>query len=132
MATLEMFKSGAFSSNESNPHQVDAYGLRKVNIAVLARGLQVSETNPIAGLEGRVGLLERLSGALRNQGYFGRQGRPGGMLGASHLPLLLIHSLHPIQPTSNSTLRNMITSANTGGCQTTSSPTQPLAPPPSP
>lgn len=83
VASLEMFKAGAFSSSESNPHQVDAYGLRKVNIQVLARGLQVSETNPIDGLEGRVGLLERLSGALRNQGYFGRQGRPGGMLGVS-------------------------------------------------
>lgn len=76
-----MFKAGAFSSDDSNPHQVDALGLRKVNLQVLARGLQVSETNPIAGLEGRVGLLERLSGALRNREFFGRQGRPGGMLG---------------------------------------------------
>ena len=81
VASLEMFKSGYFSSVEAQPCRVDSEGLRKVGVEVLKRGLQVSEGNPLAGLEGRAGLLERLSGALRNREFFGKEGRPGCMLG---------------------------------------------------
>ena len=81
IASLEMFKAGYFSSNESNPCQVDFEGLKRLNAQQLARGLQVSEGNPVLGLEGRAGLLDRLGVALRNKGLFGADGRPGNMLG---------------------------------------------------
>lgn len=47
----------------------------------MASGLQVTEANPIAGLEGRTGLLTRLGSALSNQQLFGPEARPGNMLG---------------------------------------------------
>ena len=81
IASLEMFKDGIFSSNSNQPHQVDGEGLKRLNIKVMAHGLQVSETNPIAGLEGRTGLLTRLANALYNQDLFGADARPGNMLG---------------------------------------------------
>jgi hypothetical protein len=76
-----MFKAGAFSSDEGQPHQVDAVGLRKVTVDTLARGMQVSESNPMSGLEGRAGLLMRLATALQNAEIFGADGKPGNMIG---------------------------------------------------
>lgn len=81
VASLEMFKAGYFSSDNSNPCQVDSAGLRKLNLQQLARGLQVTEDNTILGLEGRAGLMSRLGDALRNAALFGAGGRPGHMLG---------------------------------------------------
>jgi hypothetical protein len=81
VASLEMFKAGMFSSDPNEPCQVDSIGLRKVNVEVLAKGMQHSEHNPLAGLEGRAGLLSRLSEALKNQTFFGDDARPGNMLG---------------------------------------------------
>ena len=80
VASLEMFKSGLFSSNPTNPCQVDSEGLKRLDIQTLARGLQVTDSNPLNGLEGRAGLLSRLATALRNSQYF-RGGRPGHLLG---------------------------------------------------
>lgn len=81
VASLEMFKSGMFSSNPDEPCQVDGAGLRKVTVEMLAKGLQHSEQNPLPGLEGRAGLLARLADALNNQEFFGVNARPGNMLG---------------------------------------------------
>ena len=81
VASLEMFKAGMFSSDSSQPFQVDAEGLKKLTVEAMGKGLQVSDTNPINGLEGRANLLIRLSGALNNQEFFGKDARPGNMLG---------------------------------------------------
>ncbi|KAL4993730.1 hypothetical protein BDV10DRAFT_17813 [Aspergillus recurvatus] len=80
VATLEMFKSGLFSSDPTEPCQVDGAGLKKINVQVLAKGFQHSETNPLAGIEGRAGLLIRLADALNHQDFFGVDARPGNML----------------------------------------------------
>lgn len=91
VAALEMFKSGLFSSDPTEPCQVDGAGLQKITVEVLAKGMQHSEQNPLAGVEGRAGLLYRLSGALNNQDFFGVDARPGNMLGkedTTHLCLL--------------------------------------------
>ena len=103
VASLEMFKAGYFSSDSSTPCQVDSTGLARLSLSQLARGLQVSETNPLTGLEGRAGLMTRLADALTNTSYFGRAGRPGHMLGtrralnykasANHVPDYLLS--HP-------------------------------------
>ena len=83
MASLEMFKAGYFSSNEQEPCQVDAVGLKRLSIQQLAKGLQAADDNPLLGLEGRAGLMSRLGDALRNNALFGTAGRPGHMLGTS-------------------------------------------------
>lgn len=81
LASLEMFKAGAFSSDPAEPYRVDKGGLKKVTLRSLERSLQVSEDNPMAGLEGRAGLLIRLSDAMTNTELFGSDGRPGNMIG---------------------------------------------------
>ena len=91
MASLEMFKAGMFSSDSSQPYQVDAEGLKRLTVEAMGKALQVSEHNPINGLEGRANLLIRLSGALGNREFFGANARPGNMLGkfVSYLTTLL-------------------------------------------
>ena len=81
VASLEMFQAGTFSSDSRQPCQVDATGLERMTVESLAKGMQVSSSNPMSGLEGRAGLLIRLSKALRNQEIFGDIGRPGNMIG---------------------------------------------------
>lgn len=81
VASLEMFKSGLFSSDPTEPCQVDGAGLKNITVEKLAKGMQHSDQNPLAGLEGRAGLLVRLAGALNQQDLFGVDARPGNMLG---------------------------------------------------
>jgi len=80
VASLEMFKFGTFSSNPDQPYQVDSAGLKKLTPQIMAKGLQVTDENPIDGLEGRTNLLVRLADALLNQEIFGPDNRPGNML----------------------------------------------------
>jgi hypothetical protein len=49
----------------------------------MRNALQVSDSNPITGLEGRTELLIKLSEALKNTTFFGADGRPGNMIGMS-------------------------------------------------
>ncbi|KAJ5272545.1 hypothetical protein N7478_007670 [Penicillium angulare] len=102
VASLEMFKSGLFSSDPTEPCQVDGAGLKNVTVEKLAKGMQHSEQNLLAGLEGRAGLLSRLSEALNNQDFFGVDARPGNMLDyllshpstlASSVPIIPITTL---------------------------------------
>lgn len=83
VATFYMFTKGLFSSNPSNPLQVDAEGLAKLTLNDLAAGMQVSETNPLVGLEGRFTLLKKLGQLLndRQSPYFqGEIGRPSNFI----------------------------------------------------
>lgn len=80
VASLEMFKTGLFSSDPEQPFQVDSGGLKRLTVEKMARGLQVTADNTIDGLEGRTNLLIRLSDALQNQEIFGLEARPGNML----------------------------------------------------
>ncbi|KAH7135271.1 hypothetical protein B0J11DRAFT_156427 [Dendryphion nanum] len=117
VASLEMFKAGLFSSNPSEPCQVDSAGLKRLDVQVMARGLQVTDQNPLDGLQGRTGLLLRLGDALQNQEVFGLDARPGNMLDyllshpstqASSVPIIplptfwnmLMDSLSPIWPST--------------------------------
>ena len=63
LASLAMLESGAFSANPHEPLRADADVLANLTVADLKRGLQVSDGNPLVGLEGRVDLLRSL-GAL--------------------------------------------------------------------
>jgi hypothetical protein len=86
VASIEMFKAGLFSSDPNQPCQVDSQGLRRLDTNAIARGLQVTDKNPLDGLEGRASLLVRLADALAyQQQMFGDNGRPGNMLGKYHL-----------------------------------------------
>lgn len=87
VASIEMFKFGVFSSDPAERCQVDAKALQQLTVETLGKGLQVSEHNPIEGLEGRTGLLQRLGDALAaNPKMFGATQRPGNMLGKYSVP----------------------------------------------
>ena len=82
LASLAMFAAGAFSANPRDPLRADAKVLANFSVAELERGLQVSDINPLVGLDGRVDLLRRL-GALvaAKPDIFGSHDtpRPGGL-----------------------------------------------------
>ncbi len=80
VASFHAFKAGMFSSDRLRPLQADAEGLRSIVTDRLAEALQVSEANPLVGLQGRAVLLRRLGEALQEQPeVFGDPGRPAGI-----------------------------------------------------
>ena len=59
-----------------------ASGLSKLTAEVVASSMQVTPTNPMAGIDGRASLLANLAKALQASSiYFGEEGRPGNMIG---------------------------------------------------
>lgn len=60
IASLRMFEAGLFSVTPKDPLRVDAQGLVNLTPHDLAEGFQVEGANPLAGLEGRTALLQRL------------------------------------------------------------------------
>ncbi|KIL68414.1 hypothetical protein M378DRAFT_8493 [Amanita muscaria Koide BX008] len=81
IASFHMFQEGLFSGDTNQPHQADANGLRAITIEKVQKAMQVDEDNPMAGVEGRTGLLYSLSTALElNPEYFGSPPRPGHMI----------------------------------------------------
>ena len=77
VASFRAFMAGAFSSDPSQPCRVDAAALRQVDAAVLRAIFQASPSNPLVGLEGRAGLLQRLGEALASEAaHDGLQARP--------------------------------------------------------
>ncbi|KAF7342239.1 hypothetical protein MVEN_01811900 [Mycena venus] len=116
VAAVHMWASGLFSGDKENkPYQVDATGLASLTPAALAAAFQVTEDNPLVGLEGRTALLARLADALRAASqFFGPDARPGGLVaylktqstssnGQTEVPMsalwtALITGLQPIWP----------------------------------
>ncbi len=82
LASLAMFESGVFSADPRDPLRADGKALANLSAADVARGLQVSNTNPLVGLEGRVDLLRNLGKLVASKpDVFGRHDtpRPGGL-----------------------------------------------------
>ena len=84
VASFRLFAEGAFSAEPGAPWRTDAAALERLDDDRLARGLQVSATNPLTGLAGRAALLRRLGGALAEHAdLFGKpESRPGHLLDA--------------------------------------------------
>ncbi|KAJ3563947.1 hypothetical protein NP233_g8612 [Leucocoprinus birnbaumii] len=81
VASVHMFLDGFFSGVKDQPHRVDAAGLAKVTTERTGAAMQVSESNPMTGLEGRASLLYNLSQALTSSPeFFGKEGRPGNLI----------------------------------------------------
>lgn len=85
LASLRMFQAGAFSNAADQPLRADAGQLATLSPTELAEGFQVSSDNPLAGLEGRAALLNRLGdqAAARPDLFAIRDTpRPGGLYDA--------------------------------------------------
>lgn len=82
LASLAMFRAGAFSANPLEPLRVDADTLANFGVTDLERGMQVSDANPLVGLDGRADLLRRLGRLVASKPeIFGSRDtpRPGGL-----------------------------------------------------
>ena len=82
LASLAMFADGAFSADPHQPLRVDAAVLANIAVADLAHGLQVSDANPLVGLDGRADLLRRLGRLVTSKpDVFAQHDtpRPGGL-----------------------------------------------------
>ncbi|KAI3538808.1 hypothetical protein CPAR01_07814 [Colletotrichum paranaense] len=141
VASLEMFKSGLFSSDSRNKFQVDKEGLRNLTVERVSAGLQSKPGNEMAGIEGRTQLLQRLANALtEKREYFGDSGRPGHMVDyllshpstqASSMPIvilptlwnLLMNGLMPIWPASRTSI-NGVSLGDAWPCQSMPQPPQ--------
>lgn len=78
LASLSLYQKGAFSSHPDEPLRVDAERLITFNEHDLLEAFQVSATNPLEGVSGRVALLNRLGILLKQKPkYFGKNGRLG-------------------------------------------------------
>lgn len=85
LASLRLFEWGGFSAEPSDPLRADAEGLARFDATALADAFQTRERNPLAGLEGRAKLLNRLGLAVdaRPQLFaIGDAPRPGGLYDA--------------------------------------------------
>ncbi|KAF8800155.1 DUF1688-domain-containing protein [Phlegmacium glaucopus] len=81
VASVHMFQSGLFSSDPQQPCRVDAKGLESITPEKISKAMQVSESNPMVGIEGRTSLLFNLGKALKgNTQFFGIDGRPGNIV----------------------------------------------------
>ena len=82
LASLAMFAGGAFSADPLEPLRADADILANLAVDDLERGMQVSDANPLVGMEGRAELLRRLGRLVASKpDVFGSQDtpRPGGL-----------------------------------------------------
>lgn len=82
IASLDMFAGGLFSHDARAPFRVDADVLAKLPLAALTSAFQVTDSNPLLGLEGRTDLLQRLGRLMMDRAdVFGTRDtpRPGGL-----------------------------------------------------
>ena len=101
VASLQLFASGALSSDPGQPLRADADGLAQVTEETIARAFQVDADNPLTGLDGRVALLRALGHALRaSSAWFGgAPARPGHLfdhLTAEHTSVALGDTLRAV------------------------------------
>jgi len=100
VASFRAFMAGRFSSDAGDPYRVDARALLRLDAKALGEMFQVSERNPLVGLDGRAALMRRLGEALRDQpDLFTATGQPGHLFDAltyhAHAPRLRHHRPSP-------------------------------------
>jgi hypothetical protein len=78
IASLYLFLSGNMSSDRQTL-RADSEGLKRLNVEDLEQAFQVSEKNPLIGVQGRTLLLNNLGRALENKSIF-KDGRPGNIM----------------------------------------------------
>jgi hypothetical protein len=82
VASFDMFAAGVFSADPNDPFRADASRLQTMTIADLGRYFQVSQSNPLVGLEGRVALLAALGAIVEASAVVFSSNdtpRPGGL-----------------------------------------------------
>jgi hypothetical protein len=110
LASLRLFEWGGFSTKPADPLRADAQALARFDVAQLADAFQATPVNPLTGLDGRVGLLNRLASRVDTHAdMFARadEPRPGGLYDklasetrGGELPanVILVHLLEAFGP----------------------------------
>lgn len=80
VASFYMFKAGCFSKSDSSKMRSDAIRLQEISSDDVAEYFQVSESNPLVGLEGRTELVRSLGKAVAQESKYFIGGRPGGLV----------------------------------------------------
>ena len=85
VASFHMFNSLAFAAGkEGRVPIVDGKGLEQLKTEALAEGFQISESNPLLGVDSRASLLRSLGKSLlAHSEVLGEEGRPGNVVGWS-------------------------------------------------
>ena len=82
VASYHMFLAGAMNGDpksRANSFRADAAGLKALTVKDVERYFQVSDKNPLVGVEGRVALLNGLGRAVEDKSRF-KDGRPGNIV----------------------------------------------------
>lgn len=80
LASLALFESGALSADPNHPLRSDASALSALATSTLAEVFQVSDRNPLVGLQGRTNLLRRLGEVMAaTPRVFGSPARLGNL-----------------------------------------------------
>jgi hypothetical protein len=80
VASLHAFTAGLFSGDKSKPLRADAAGLVPLAPNAIAHAFQVSDSNPLVGVDGRAALMRNLGQALKARpDLFGSDARIGGL-----------------------------------------------------
>lgn len=84
VASFYLFMDGHLSDNKSKPLQATAQGLKELSVLQLQQAFQVSDTNPLIGVEGRLTLLRNLGATVDQKKDLFPGGRPGGLVDYLH------------------------------------------------
>jgi hypothetical protein len=81
VASLDAFRAGLFSGDRDNrPLRADAAGLVPLAPNAIAHAFQVSDDNPLVGVEGRAALMRNVGHVLKGRpDLFGPEARIGGL-----------------------------------------------------
>ncbi len=93
VASLHAFEQGLFSSDPHWPFKVDSAGLRALEPERLAAAFQVSDDNPLVGVDGRIALVRALGEAMTAAPMIFPGERPGGLV--DHLMWISIERRAP-------------------------------------
>jgi hypothetical protein len=111
VASLRWFERGGLSARQDDPWRVDATMLGRLDRSALETAFQVSDANPLVGLDGRAALLNRLGQVVAARpDLFARADtpRPGGLfdvlaaqasagrIGAAEILEVILDALGPI------------------------------------
>jgi hypothetical protein len=85
LASLRWYEDGGLANDPGGLFRVDAAALRRVDSQAIQSAFQVSEANPLLGLEGRAALLNRLGAVMESRPdlfAISDSPRPGGLFDA--------------------------------------------------
>ena len=80
LASYHLFSEGHLSNDRSDPMRVDGEALKNLTVETVGMVFQVSDENPLVGLEGRTKLLNKLGDVLLKKKSVFKDSRPGNLV----------------------------------------------------